>query len=122
MLLDRTVSFRAAHDKARMQDAAIQHERAKVEVIAEEELERLLPKRVAIVEVTLADGTRLAARNDTVRGTPENPMSREEVVAKARDLVTPVLGADSCAKLIEKIFALERVRDVGELRPLLQLY
>jgi len=120
MLLDRTVSFQAAHDKARMQDAAIQRERAKVEVTAEEELERLLPKRVAIVEVTLADGTRLAEHNDTVRGTPENPMSQEEVVAKARDLVTPVLGADTCTKLIEKIFGLDRVRDVRELRPLLQ--
>jgi 2-methylcitrate dehydratase PrpD len=30
MLLDRTVSFRAAHDKARMVDPAIQRERAKV--------------------------------------------------------------------------------------------
>jgi 2-methylcitrate dehydratase PrpD len=120
MLLDRTVSFQAAHDKARMQDAAIQRERAKVQVIAEEELERLLPRRVAIVEVTLADGTRLAEHNDTVRGTPENPMSQDEVVAKARDLVTPVLGADTCTKLIEKIFGLDRVRDVRELRPLLQ--
>jgi 2-methylcitrate dehydratase PrpD len=120
MLLDRTVSFQAAHDKARMQDAAIQRERAKVEVIAEEELERLLPRRVAIVEVTLADGTRLQEVNDTVRGTPDNPMSQDEVVAKARDLVTPVLGADKCAKLIEKIFELERVPDVRELRPLLQ--
>jgi 2-methylcitrate dehydratase PrpD len=120
MLLDRTVSFRAAHDKARMQEPAIQRERAKVEVIAEEELERLLPKRVAIVEVTLADGTRLQEVNDAVRGTPENPMSQEEVVAKARDLVTPVLGSDKCTKLIEKIFGLDRVRDVRELRPLLQ--
>jgi 2-methylcitrate dehydratase PrpD len=120
MLLDRTVSFQAAHDKARMQDPAILRERAKVEVIAEEELERLLPKRVAIVEVTLADGTRLAEHNDTVRGTPENPMSQEEVVAKARDLVTPVLGSDKCTKLIEKIFGLDHVRDVRELRPLLQ--
>jgi 2-methylcitrate dehydratase PrpD len=120
LLLDRTVSFRAAHDKARMQDPAIQRERAKVEVIAEEELERLLPKRVAIVEITLADGTRLEEVNDTVRGTPENPMSQDEVVAKARDLVAPVLGADTCTKLIEKIFSLDRVRDVRELRPLLQ--
>ena len=120
MLHDRTVSFQAAHDKARMQEPAIQRERAKVEVIAEEELERLLPKRVAIVEVTLADGTRLAEHNDTVRGTPENPMSQEEVVAKARDLVTPVLGSETCTKLIEKIFGLDRVGDVRELRPLLQ--
>jgi 2-methylcitrate dehydratase PrpD len=120
LLLDRTVSFRAAHDKARMTDPAILRERAKVKVVAEEELERLLPKRVAVVEVTLADGTRLVERNDTVRGTPENPMSRDEIVAKARDLLVPVLGAATSSKLIEAIFALERIKDVRELRPLLQ--
>jgi 2-methylcitrate dehydratase PrpD len=120
MLLDKTVSFRAAHDKARMQDPAILRERAKVQVTAEEELERLLPKRVAVVEVTLADGTHLSERNDTVRGTPEDPMSKDEIVAKARDLITPVLGAETCTKLIERVFALEQVKDVRELRPLLQ--
>jgi len=120
MLLDRTVSFKAAHDKARMVDPVIQRERAKVTVTAEEELERLLPRRVAIVEVTLGDGTRLREENDTVRGTPENPMSRDEIVTKARDLVTPVFGAEQFKKLIEKIFKLDDVRDVRELRPLLQ--
>jgi 2-methylcitrate dehydratase PrpD len=120
MLLDRTVSFRAAHDKARMTDPAIAGERAKVIVTAEEELERLLPRRVAIVEVTLDDGTRLREENDSVRGTPENPMSRDEIVAKARDLVTPVFGAEKCNKLIEKIFKLDDMLDVRELRPLLQ--
>jgi 2-methylcitrate dehydratase PrpD len=120
MLLDGTVTFRAAHDKARMQEPAIMRERAKVQVTAEEELERLLPKRVAVVEITLADGTRLTERNDTVRGTPEDPMSKEEIVAKARDLVTPVLGSETCNKLIDKVFGLDQVKDVRELRPLLQ--
>ena len=49
--------------------------------------------REAIVEVTLADGTQLNEWVKDVRGTAENPMTREEVVAKARDLITPVLGA-----------------------------
>ena len=43
--------------------------------------------------MTLTDGTRLTERVDAVRGTAENPMTREEVVAKCRDLMTPVLGA-----------------------------
>ena len=120
LLLDRTVSFHAAHDTARMTDPAIMRERAKVKVIAEDDLERLLPKRVAIVEVTLADGTKLTERNDTVRGTPENPMSEDEIVAKARDLVTPVLGAATCGRLIDAVLGLERIKDVRELRPLLQ--
>jgi 2-methylcitrate dehydratase PrpD len=120
MLLDGTVSFRAAHDTARMQDPAVLRLRAKVRVIAEEELERLLPKRVAVVEITLHDGTQLSERNDTVRGSPENPMSRDEVVAKARDLIDPVLGLETRTRLIEKVYALEQVKDVRELRPLLQ--
>jgi 2-methylcitrate dehydratase PrpD len=118
MLLDGTVSFLAAHDIARMRDPAVLRQRAKVQVIAEEELERLLPKRV--VEITLRDGTHLSERNDTVRGTPENPMSHDEIVAKARDLITPVLGAEKCTKLIDSIFALEQLKDIRQLRGLLQ--
>jgi hypothetical protein len=47
-------------------------------------------------------------------------MNREEVVAKARDLVVPVLGATRCDALIEKLLGLEKVKDIRELRPLLQ--
>jgi 2-methylcitrate dehydratase PrpD len=120
MLLDGTLTFRAAHDTARMQAPDVLALRDKVQVVADDELERLLPKRVAVVEVTLNDGTQLNERNDTVRGTPENPMSRDEVVAKARDLIDPVLGAETGAKLVDKVYALEQVKDVRELRPLLQ--
>jgi hypothetical protein len=50
----------------------------------------------------------------------ENPMPREEVIAKARDLITPVLGAAAFAKLNDKIWDIENVKSVLELRPLLQ--
>ena len=56
----------------------------------------------------------------TVRGTAGNPMTREEMITKARDLIVPVLGADKFQKLSDKIFALETVKNVAELRPLLQ--
>jgi len=120
MLIDKTVTFKSAHDKARMSDPAVMKQRAKVQLIPDEELERLMPRREAIVEVTLTDGQRLADRVGTVRGTAENPMTREEVIAKARELITPVLGAATSGKLIEKVFALESVKNVVELRPLLQ--
>jgi 2-methylcitrate dehydratase PrpD len=120
MLIDKTASFKAAHDKARMQDPAILRERAKVQLLGEDELEKLIPKRVAVVEVTLNDGTKYSERVESVRGTPENPMDREEVVAKARDLITPVLGAKKCETLIDKLLKLENVKDIRELRPLLQ--
>jgi 2-methylcitrate dehydratase PrpD len=72
------------------------------------------------VEVTLNDGTKLTERVETVRGTPENPMSREEVVAKARDLIVPVLGHTKCDALIEKLLSLENLKNILEIRPLLQ--
>lgn len=120
MLLDKTVSFRAAHDKPRMQDAAVMAQRAKVRLVADDELERLLPTRVGIVDITLKDGTHLNERVDNARGTPENPMTRDEVVAKARELMTPVLGAEKTSKLIERTLAIENVKNIRELRPLLQ--
>jgi 2-methylcitrate dehydratase PrpD len=120
MLIDKTVSFRAAHEKPRMQDPAVVRERAKVQLVSDAELERLIPVRVAIVEVTLADGTKLSERVEHVRGTPENPMTRDEVVAKARDLMTPVLGAETCSELIAHVLGLDDVKDIRELRPLLR--
>jgi 2-methylcitrate dehydratase PrpD len=120
MLADGTASFQAAHDKPRMQDASILRQRAKVQLVPDEELERLYPRREAIVEITFGNGTRLDARVGDVRGTPGNPMTREEVVAKSRDLIAPVLGAAPADRLIDRLLALDSVKDVRTLRPLLQ--
>jgi 2-methylcitrate dehydratase PrpD len=120
MLIDKTVSFHAAHDKARMQDPAILREKAKVELMGDEELEKLLPTRVGVVEIELTDGTKLSERVENARGTPENPMTRDEVVAKARGLMAPVLGAATTTKLIDRLLEIDKVKNVRELRPLLQ--
>jgi 2-methylcitrate dehydratase PrpD len=120
MLIDKTASFAAAHDKPRMQDAGVLRQRAKVQLVPDEELERRYPRRETIVEVTLNDGTRLTERVEAVRGTAENPMTRDEVVAKCRDLSAPVLGASTAAKLIAQVLNLEMMKNVREFRPLLQ--
>jgi 2-methylcitrate dehydratase PrpD len=120
MLLDGTASFRSAHDQARMQDAAVLRQRAKVRYMPDEALAALLPVRVAVVEVTLTDGTKLTDRVEAVRGTVRNPMDRDEIVAKARDLIAPVLGAGTTEKLIDAVLAVETLADIRALRPLLQ--
>jgi 2-methylcitrate dehydratase PrpD len=120
MLLDKTVSFKSAHDTERMKDPAILKQKVKVQLVHDEELEKLMPKRVAVVDVTLTDGKVLTDRVETVRGTAGNPMTREEMIAKGRDLIVPVLGEDKFNRLTDRIFALENVKNVLELRPLLQ--
>jgi 2-methylcitrate dehydratase PrpD len=120
MVMDKTVSFSTAHDKARMKDPATLREREKVKLIPDEQLERLMPLRVAVVEVQLTNGTHLTQRVDNVRGTPKNPMTRDEIVAKAHDLIAPILGTAQCANLIERVLNLDRVKDIRELRLLLQ--
>jgi 2-methylcitrate dehydratase PrpD len=120
MLIDKTVTFQSAHDVPRMQDPAVLRERAKVQLIPDEELQRRLPAREAMVEVTLANGAKLEEHVKAVRGTAENPMTRAEVIGKARDLIAPVLGASGTSKLIQTVFEMENVKHVRELRPLLQ--
>jgi 2-methylcitrate dehydratase PrpD len=120
MLLDKTVSFRGAHDKPRMQDAAVLRERGKINLVPDEELAKLLPVRITIVEIELTDGSLLTERVSAVRGTPRNPMGRAEVIDKARDLTAPILGREKSDKLIETVFAIETMADVRSLRPLLQ--
>ncbi|MBV9565028.1 MAG: MmgE/PrpD family protein [Bradyrhizobium sp.] len=120
MLIDKTVSFHAAHDKPRMQDPAVLQQRAKIELVRDEELAKVLPAREAVVEIDLADGSHLLERVGAVRGTPRNPMTRNEVIDKARDLTAPVLGREPSMKLIETIFEIEKVADIHSLRRLLQ--
>jgi 2-methylcitrate dehydratase PrpD len=120
MLLDKTVTFATVHDKARMKDPTVLRQRAKVEVVADPRIDARRPRREAIVELIFNDGAELTQWVRDVRGTVENPMTREEVVGKARDLIAPVLGAAVTTTLINKLLALETLRDVRELRPALQ--
>jgi 2-methylcitrate dehydratase PrpD len=120
MLLDGTLTFKSAHDTARMKDPAVLRMRSKVQLIPDEDLERRMPQRQAIVEIVLADGSRLTERVEAVRGTMENPMTREEVIAKARELIAPVMGSSTTTKLIEGVLRLETMKTILDLRPLLQ--
>jgi 2-methylcitrate dehydratase PrpD len=120
MLLDKTVTFAATHDRERMKDPAVLRQRAKVELLSDPQIDARRPLREGIIDVTLNDGTQLHEYVKDVRGTAQNPMPRAEVAAKARDLVAPVLGAAQAERLVATLLAVETVRNVRELRPLLQ--
>jgi 2-methylcitrate dehydratase PrpD len=120
MLLDGTASLEAAHDVARMQDPQVMALRKRVELIGDPELERALPSRQAIVDITLKDGRVLHSHTKSVRGTFANPMTRAEVGEKAFDLCAPILGKQKAAELVAHIWDLEKISNVVSLRSLLQ--
>jgi len=120
MLVDGTVTFKSSHDRERMQDPAILRARAKVKLVPDEELGKLMPHRQSIVEVTLTGGESFRDHVDSVRGTASNPMTSDEVKDKARDLMVPTLGQSPTSQLIDRTFALESVPDIRELCELMR--
>jgi len=120
MLVDGTVSFRSAHDPARMRDPEVLEVRRRVELWGDDALTGAMPRREGIVEIRLKDGRELRHHTRAVRGTPENPMTRSEVEAKSLDLTAPVIGRARAEKLCAAIRGVEKIRDVRSLRPLLR--
>lgn len=112
MVLERTVSFIASHDASLLGDPAVAAMRARVELVPDPDL----PRRHPIVLVQTKDGHEFRHATDAVRGTPENPMTRDEVHSKARDLIAPVLGEAKADQLIDSVWNLEAVDNVRSLR------
>jgi 2-methylcitrate dehydratase PrpD len=119
MLMDGIATFDAAHDVARMKDPKVLEVRRRIELVGDDELERLMPSRQAIVELKLRDGRELRRHTQFVRGTAQNPMNRQEVDDKCYPLFVPVLGKKRAHGLIDAIWRLESVKSVRTLRPLL---
>lgn len=119
MLLDGEITFETAHDESRLRDADIVRLKRRIDLTGSAALLRTRTTQ-AIVEILTRDGRRLRHHTRAVRGTATNPMTRDEVAAKSRDLLRPVIGARRTERLIDTIWRIERVRDVRQLRPLLQ--
>ena len=117
-IADGGITFESTHDHARMEDPAILALRARITLTPDAELTRARPARQAIVEIRTATGVvRHHAR--AVRGTPDNPMTAQEIEAKALDLVTPIIGAERGGRLVDIVRDLENLPSMRDLRPLL---
>ncbi len=114
-LLDGDLTFEQAHSYERMKDPAVLEIRKRIALIEDKELNR----SEAIVGVTTKDGTKFKKRTVGWRGTSEDPLTTGEVEKKCRELLVPVLEEERSQKLIETVWNLEKVRNMRELRPLL---
>jgi 2-methylcitrate dehydratase PrpD len=119
MLIDGTVTFESTHDQSRLGDPAAMELRKRVELYGDDELDRAMPVRQGIVELKLRDGRELRHHTTAVRGFAENPMTREDVEEKCVALMSPVLGNQRAHDFIRRVWALEEVENVRELRDVL---
>jgi 2-methylcitrate dehydratase PrpD len=120
MAIDGKVTFASAHDQKRMRDPGVLALRSRIELHGDDDLSAAMPSRQGIVEVSLRNGHKLRHHTKAVRGTAENPMTRDEVGEKSYDLMAPVLGKARARKLCDAIWQLEEIRDLRLLRPLLR--
>lgn len=121
ILLDGNLSFDAAHDYRRMKEKGVVNMRARVELVPDKALSHAQIPRQGIVEVTTQSGETYKEHVVSVRGTPDNPMSTEEVEKKALHLMAPVLGAAQAEDLVAKISRLESLSTARELGSFLKI-
>ena len=119
MLFDGTVTFKSSHDEKRFRNPKVLEFRKRIHVEGDDALTKTMPARQGIVELALRDGRLLRHHTVAVRGTAENPMTRDEVDAKSYDLIAPVSGKARARKLCDAVWNLEKLADVRRLRPLL---
>ena len=118
-LVEGTVSFEDSHSYERMKDPRVLAVKERIELVADKALMDPDAPRGSKVEVTLTGGKTVSHHMRHAPGTKENPMTTDEVNAKARTLMAPVLGAKATEELIKRVNELEKVKDVRELRPFL---
>ncbi len=118
-LMDAEVTFLSTHDYERMSDAATLAVKDRVTLIADDDLMDPAAPRSGKVTAHLKDGTSVEHFTPHAYGTKENPMSTDDVNAKVRGLLVPVLRQRKTEAIISAVNDLENLEDVRELIPYL---
>ena len=74
----------------------------------------------SLIEVELRDGTVLSKEASTSRGTPERPMSVEELAGKFGDCAQGLLPDSTQRQVIEMIYGLDQLQAIGALTSMLK--
>lgn len=87
----------------------------KIKVVADPEIDALFPgvKRTRVSITTLGGNTH-TAQVDHAKGSPQNPMSDEEIIAKFRANADDVVSAKRQDEIIETTWAFDDVKDLRE--------
>jgi 2-methylcitrate dehydratase len=86
---------------------------AKVTLTGDPTLDKARP--AGISEIVTKDGKTFRSRVDYPRGHARNPMTDEEVIAKFKDMASVRMTEARMNRLIESVFALDKLDDIGTL-------
>lgn len=104
----------------RITDPEVADIQRRIRVQVDPELDRLYPERWPFrVEIHTTDGRRLEQRVDYPPGSPENPLTREQVLSKFRGLAATVLPPARVEELADAIFGLDGAMDARRFAALL---
>lgn len=108
--------------RERINDRALEPVMDMVQVVANEEFEKLFPEyQPSRVTVTLKDGSSFAKRVDVPKGDFRDPMTEEEIAVKFKALGTSVVGEDRCNELRRLIMRFEREENLEKFMRLTQV-
>lgn len=120
-LYDGELTFRQFSRQRRL-DPDLHHFSRRIEVREDPDLTRAYPaKTAAKVELVLKDGRGLKGRIDLPAGDPGNPISPEQLVAKARENCLPSLGRQGTEAFLAGLDGLEDNPNLGNLISSLEL-
>jgi 2-methylcitrate dehydratase len=120
-LLDGTVGHRSFDDK-RLNDHVILALMQKVRVVEQPEFAGWYPQAMPTrITVRTKAGKEYVKQVDFPLGHPRNPLSDREIEEKFRHLATGKLDRVKAGRVIETVWALDRLKDIGALMPLLKV-
>jgi len=91
----------------------------RVQLVGDRALMDPAAPRSARVDVHVRDGRMVTHFTRFAPGTKENPLDTAAVAEKARSLMAPVLGAQRCDQVIERVNTLDTLASVRDLVRLL---
>ncbi len=109
-------------DQDKLFDPRIRALLPKIKVVANAEIDALFPgTKRAIATLTTTDGRTFTETVDHAKGSPENPMSDEELIAKFRANAHGVVDEDRQNAIIEAVWDFDRCADLAGFMKLLVL-
>lgn len=119
-LVDRKpeLSYLRPFSDAGAVDPRYKEARKKIKVILSAGREEGVHTRSAPVTVKLKDGRTYSKSVEVLKGSPEMPLSKEELVARYRNCVKGILSSQQMQRSIDLVFNLENLDNILELMEL----